>query len=177
MTVTISTADFSLADAYARLRQAKGVGAVCVFTGIVRDWLDAADKQNSTREAGKQNSKNGTHGTAAVGEKNGTAIVSLTLEHYPGMTETKLDAIRTQAMQRWDLLDAMIIHRIGRLVPADHIVLVGTAAKHRHPAFAAAQFIMDYLKTEAPFWKAEETAAGSHWVAAKDSDRNAAKSW
>lgn len=152
MSVTISTEDFSVADAYTRLRQQQGVGAVCIFTGLVRQWL--ADNAN-----------------------NGKPILSLTLEHYPGMTEAKLTEIRDAAMGRWDLLDAMIIHRIGRLLPSEQIVLVGTAAQHRQPAFAAAQFIMDYLKTEAPFWKAEETENGSQWVEARPSDAHATKSW
>ena len=93
------------------------------------------------------------------------------------MTHAKLAEIRTQAISRWQLIHAIIIHRIGRLLPHDQIVLVATAAHHRQPAIDAANFIMDYLKTEAPFWKAEETPDGTNWVEERDSDKQAAEGW
>ena len=153
--IIISEADFSLADTYARLRQTQNAAAICMFTGLVRDWQDATPK----------------------GEGKPTPIVSLTLECYPAMTHAKLAEIRTQAISRWQLIHAIIIHRIGRLLPHDQIVLVATAAHHRQPAIDAANFIMDYLKTEAPFWKAEETPDGTNWVEERDSDKQAAEGW
>jgi molybdopterin synthase catalytic subunit len=101
----------------------------------------------------------------------------MTLEHYPGMTEKALEAICDEAHTRWRLLDTLVIHRVGRLAPGDRIVLVGVASAHRGDAFAACEFIMDYLKTRAPFWKREDTSAGSRWVEARDSDDNAAQRW
>jgi len=101
----------------------------------------------------------------------------MTLEHYPGMTEKALAAIAEQARERWQILDLAIIHRIGPLRPADQIVLVMVASAHRGDAFAACEFIMDYLKTDAPFWKKETGAAGSSWVEARDSDAEAQQKW
>ena len=124
-----------------------GAGAVVLFVGLVRDMAGA------------------------------TAITSITLEHYPGMTEAQLEAIRARAMQRWHLKDAIIIHRIGTLAASTQIVAVGTAAAHRQDAFAANQFIMDYLKTEAPFWKYETSKQGRKWVEARTSDSIAKKRW
>ena len=124
-----------------------GAGAVVLFVGLVRDM--AGDD----------------------------SITSITLEHYPGMTEAQLEAIRTQAMQRWQLKDAIIIHRIGTLEASAQIVAVGTAAPHRQDAFEANQFIMDYLKTEAPFWKSETSKHGKKWVEARTSDAEAKARW
>ena len=104
-------------------------------------------------------------------------LESMTLEHYPGMTEAALADIVSQAQGRWPLLGVRVIHRVGRLRPGDSIVLVLVAAAHRGDAFAACAFIMDYLKTQAPFWKKEASAAGGHWVDAKDSDDAAAARW
>lgn len=124
------------------------VGAVVTFTGIVR------------REAGE------------------ASIRSLTLEHYPGMTEKELGRIEEEALARWPLEASLIVHRYGRLVPGDTVVLVITASKHRQAAFEAAQFLMDYLKTSAPFWKKEELAADAErWVASRSADDDAAKRW
>ena len=110
-----------------------------------------------------------------VGET--AAIQAMTLEHYPGMTEKALEAIVAEARGRWDILGVRVIHRIGRLLPGDRIVFVAVASAHRGEAFAACEFIMDYLKTRAPFWKKEETSEGGHWVDARTSDDTAAGRW
>jgi molybdopterin synthase catalytic subunit len=107
----------------------------------------------------------------------GSAVQALTLEHYPAMTAKALAGIVDQAMQRWPLLDVCLIHRVGRLLPGDSIVLVIVAASHRAEAFAACEFLMDYLKTQAPFWKREDTPEGARWVEARDSDEAAAARW
>jgi molybdopterin synthase catalytic subunit len=107
----------------------------------------------------------------------GGDIVAMTLEHYPGMAEAEIARHVAEAEKRWPLLGVTVIHRHGRLVPGDNIVLVATAASHREAAFAAAEFLMDYLKTQAPFWKKEERAAGEDWVEARRSDDAAAARW
>lgn len=124
-----------------------GIGAVAAFVGQVRDIND------------------------------GSTIGTLTLEHYPGMTEKALTAIMDQARSRWQFHDALIVHRIGTLKPLDQIVLVLVAGSHRGACFAACEFMMDYLKTEAPFWKKESTPEGARWVDAKVSDDAAKKRW
>ena len=103
--------------------------------------------------------------------------VRMTLEHYPGMTEKALEDICREAHARWKLLDTLVIHRVGPLKPGERIVLVGVSSAHRGEAFAACEFIMDYLKTRAPFWKREDTPAGSRWVEARESDEEAARGW
>ena len=123
------------------------VGAVASFVGLVRDAND------------------------------GSRVKTMSLEHYPGMTEKALADICGQALSRWDLIDTLVIHRIGALKPGDRIVLVGVSSAHRGEAFAACEFIMDYLKTRAPFWKREETPQGARWVEARDSDDAAAGRW
>jgi molybdopterin synthase catalytic subunit len=128
-------------------RGRKDVGAVASFVGLVRDAND------------------------------GHAISAMTLEHYPGMTEKALEDICAQASARWNIQDAVVIHRVGPLLPGDRIVLVGVASGHRGEAFAACEFIMDYLKTRAPFWKREDTPAGARWVEARASDDTAADRW
>lgn len=105
------------------------------------------------------------------------AVAAMTLEHYPGMTEQALAEIVTQARGRWQCRNVRVIHRVGRLLPGDRIVFVGVASSHRHDAFAACAFIMDYLKTQAPFWKKEETGEGARWVDARESDDLAANRW
>jgi molybdopterin synthase catalytic subunit len=131
-----------------QLRQKdEGVGAVVSFLGLVRDFNE------------------------------GALINTLTLEHYPKMTEKALSSIADQAKTRWDILDTLIIHRIGKLVAKDQIVLVAVTSAHRHEAFQACEFIMDYLKTQAPFWKKEQTNDGDHWVEAKLMDDEALKRW
>ena len=107
----------------------------------------------------------------------GSEVSAMTLEHYPAMTEKALAAIVDEALQRWPLLDVTLIHRVGRLLPGDPIVLVIVASSHRAEAFAACEFLMDALKTRAPFWKKEETSAGERWVEARDSDNAAADRW
>ena len=151
--ISIQTEDFDLGREYEELRVIAGdAGAIVTFTGLVREVYLADDAQED-------------------------AIVSLTLEHYPGMTEKRLQEIAAEANARWRLLATRIIHRVGRLTPREQIVFVGTASAHRQDAFAAAEFIMDFLKSEAPFWKKQETGAGSHWVAARDTDADALERW
>ena len=123
------------------------VGAVVSFTGYVRDINQDA------------------------------AIQELFLEHYPGMTEKAFAKIRDEAMQRWPLIGVQILHRVGALSLAEPIVFVATSSMHREAAFAACEFIMDYLKTRAPFWKKEQTTSGAHWVEGRDSDQQAAARW
>jgi molybdopterin synthase catalytic subunit len=123
------------------------VGALASFVGLVRDAND------------------------------GGAVRGMTLEHYPGMTEKALEKICAQAHERWNLVDTLVIHRVGALAPGDRIVLVGVTSAHRGEAFAACEFIMDYLKTRAPFWKKEDTARGERWVEARESDEAAAGRW
>ena len=148
MTVRIQEADFDLSQEIANLRQARPqIGAIAAFIGLVRD-VNA-----------------------------GEAVSELTLEHYPAMTQKALEAIVTEAKQRWQIDDALVIHRIGRLLPTDQIVLVAVASSHRGAAFQACEFIMDFLKTQAPFWKKEQTPAGAHWVEARDSDALSAARW
>ena len=148
MTVRVQHEDFDAGVEIARLRANNSkVGAVASFIGIVRDLNE------------------------------GTAVASITLEHYPGMTEKSLVAIAEQAKVRWRLLDILVIHRVGTLAPTDQIVLVVTTSSHRGDAFAACQFVMDYLKTDAPFWKKESTDAGVRWVDARDSDAEARERW
>ncbi len=107
----------------------------------------------------------------------GGTLSAMEIEHYPGMTERALEKIRSESMERWRLADAMIIHRFGPLKPGEQIMMVATAARHRADAFAAAEFLMDYLKSRAPFWKKEFGAGGESWVAAKDEDEDALKRW
>lgn len=149
MAVRVQLEDFNAGDEISKLRSArKDIGAVVSFVGQVRDMN--------------------------VGEH----VTELTLEHYPGMTEKALETIAEQAKSRWDLVDVLVIHRIGSLKPLDQIVLVAVSSAHRGEAFRACEFIMDYLKTEAPFWKKEILQSGeSRWVEAKDSDDTARKRW
>ena len=146
--IDIRTADFDPGEAARALEaDAPRVGAICSFTGLAREYGDRDDVQ------------------------------SLFLEHYPGMTESAIQAIVEEAAQRWSLLRPHIIHRVGRIEPGERIVFVGISSSHRRDAFEACQFIMDYLKTRAPFWKKEITPEGSHWVEQKDSDQAAAERW
>ena len=148
MTVRITTEDFDASREIAALRgHDRRVGAVASFIGTVRDVNDDAN------------------------------VVTMTLEHYPGMTEKALHAIVDEARARFDILDALVIHRVGELRPADQIVLVAVTSAHRGDAFDACRFIMDYLKTRAPFWKREETPSGARWVDARTSDDEAAARW
>ncbi|HVG05159.1 MAG TPA: molybdenum cofactor biosynthesis protein MoaE [Burkholderiaceae bacterium] len=148
MPVRIQHEDFDAGAEIAVLRARNPkIGAVASFIGIVRDVND------------------------------GAAVASIALEHYPGMTEKSLTAISEQAKERWNLIDVLIIHRVGTLAPTDQIVLVVTTSSHRGDAFAACQFVMDYLKTDAPFWKKETTGDGVLWVDARDSDTQARDRW
>ncbi|MGY1488106.1 molybdopterin synthase catalytic subunit MoaE [Methylobacillus pratensis] len=148
MTARVQEQDFDVGEEVSRLRlQYPQAGAVVSFTGQVRDLND------------------------------GKSVASLTLEHYPGMTEKSLAAITEQARQRWPIFDAVVIHRIGTLQPQAQIVLVVVASAHRGDAFAACEFIMDYLKTEAPFWKKEATPEGEKWLDSRESDQAARARW
>ena len=147
--IRVQTADFSVDEEYSLLRAAhpEQSGAICTFTGLVRDF----------------------------GDKEG--VTGMFLEHYPGMTEHSLQRIIDQAATRWDLNAVTVIHRVGQLNLSDQIVFVGVSAAHRTAAFAACEFVIDYLKTDAPFWKKECDKQGSQWVEAKESDRKQAKKW
>ncbi len=157
MNVSVQEADFDAGAEIAALSTGReDVGAVASFVGMVR-----ADKQ----------AENAGAGNAAA------PVQAMTLEHYPGMTEKALEAIVAEARERWDIYGVRVIHRVGRLVPGDRIVFVAVASAHRGEAFAACEFIMDYLKTRAPFWKKEDTSAGGRWVDARESDDHAAGRW
>lgn len=146
--IKVQLEDFDSEHEIAQLiKDRKDIGGIAQFTGYVRDY-----------------------------NQNGQ-IISLELEHYPGMTEKKLAAIEAEAMQRWDLQASLILHRYGRLLPGDKIVLVATASVHRQAALEACAFLMDWLKIEAPFWKKEESKAGEQWVEARLSDQKEAHKW
>lgn len=149
MAVRVQQEDFDVGAEVRRLIAGRtDIGAVVTFTGLVR-------------------------GAAA-----GLPITAMTLEHYPGMTEEELRRVEAEAQTRWPLQASLIIHRHGKLAPGDNIVLVVTASAHRQAAFAAAEFLMDYLKTRAPFWKKEAGPDGAgHWVDARDSDETALERW
>jgi molybdopterin synthase catalytic subunit len=150
MSVRIQTEDFDLAKEVAALRSTSAqIGAVVTFLGLVRD----------------------VHGI------DGNTVLSMELEHYPGMTEKVLQELEEEVRKRWAVMDMVIIHRVGKLKPADQIVLVAVCTQHRHDAFEACAYAMDMLKTRAPFWKKEATGQGSHWVQAKDSDDAASAKW
>lgn len=148
MVIRVQQQDFNLGDELAALGKGDtSIGGVCSFVGLVRDFPEGAPLQ------------------------------SMTLEHYPAMTERELMKIDAEAHRRWALKSSLIIHRYGELRPGDQIVLVATASPHRDAAFDACRFLIDWLKTRAPFWKKEETAAGTEWVAASESDDIAAGRW
>jgi molybdopterin synthase catalytic subunit len=148
MPVRIQTKDFDAGAEIAALRRGNAkIGAVASFIGLCRDAND------------------------------GDVVTKMTLEHYPGMTEKALEGIITEAKGRWNIMDALIVHRVGELKPTDQIVLVVVTGAHRGEAFSACEFIMDYLKTRAPFWKKEETPRGARWVEARASDDEAAQRW
>jgi molybdopterin synthase catalytic subunit len=146
--IRVQQEDFDVGAEIARLTGGnRAIGGLAVFVGLVRDIA-----------AGKP-------------------IGAMTLEHYPGMTEKKLAEIEAEAQRRWPLEASLIVHRYGRLEPGDRIVLVACASPHRDAAFDACRFLIDWLKTEAPFWKLEETGDGAHWVEARDNDDVAKQRW
>ena len=146
--VTIQTGDFNLADEVDALRKDdRRVGAVCIFTGTVRDRND------------------------------GASVSSMELEHYPGMTEKAIEAMIDEAFVRFDIFAARVIHRVGLLLPLDQVVMVAVTSAHRGESFKACEFLMDYLKTQAPFWKKEQTPGGARWVDARVSDDAALSRW
>jgi len=146
--VSIQTQDFDISSELAALRAGQpGVGAVCSFLGTVRD------------------------------RNEGDAVASMELEHYPGMTEKAIEAMIDAALERFDIYSARVVHRVGLLQPTDQVVLVAVSSAHRGESFAACQFLMDYLKTQAPFWKKEVTPEGARWVDARVSDDAALARW
>ena len=146
--IRVQRDDFDLGRELAALTAGNHkVGGLAVFVGLVRDL------------------------------SGGSEVGAMTLEHYPGMTERMLEEIEAEARERWPLEASLVVHRYGRLEPGDQIVLVATASAHREAAFEACQFLIDWLKTKAPFWKLEETAQGSRWVESRDSDDQAATRW
>jgi molybdopterin synthase catalytic subunit len=148
LSVTIQTDDFDVSHELALLRAGNaGVGAVCCFVGTVRERSEGAQ------------------------------VSSMELEHYPGMTEKSIQAMMQEAAKRFDILGARVIHRVGLLQPQDQIVLVAVTSAHRGVSFQACEFLMDYLKTQAPFWKKEMTPAGAKWVDARVSDDQALAKW
>ncbi|MBN3813843.1 molybdenum cofactor biosynthesis protein MoaE [Paraburkholderia sp. Ac-20347] len=148
MPVRVQTGDFDLTTEVAQLRANNpSIGAVACFVGTVRDLND------------------------------GSAVAGMELEHYPGMTEKALESIVEAARTRWPGIEVLIVHRVGQLAPLDQIVLVATTSKHRGDAFASCEFVMDYLKSEAPFWKKEATEHGARWVDARESDDAALARW
>lgn len=148
MTVRVQENDFDVGAELMVLRQADvHIGAIASFVGLVREMND------------------------------GVSVSEMTLEHYPGMTEKALAAIVLEAKQRWNIFDALVIHRVGRLLPNEQIVLVAVSGAHRAEVFAACEFMVDYLKTRAPFWKREVTSAGARWVDAREADAEAAERW
>ena len=148
MPIRIQEDDFNLSTEIAALRKGDPrVGAVVTFLGTVRDMND------------------------------GSSVKAMTLEHYPGMTEKALQDILDQAKARWDIYQSLVIHRVGSLLPEDQIVMVAVTSAHRGEAFAACEFIMDYLKTAAPFWKKEDTPEGGRWVDARVTDETAMSRW
>lgn len=148
MPVRVQTEDFDVGAELKALRAGRPqVGAVAMFVGTVRDINE------------------------------GDAVSAMELEHYPGMTESSLQAMIDQAHQRWDVLDCLIVHRVGRLAPLDQIVLVIVSSAHRKQAFEACEYLMDFLKTEAPFWKKESTLEGTRWVEARETDEAAVARW
>ena len=148
MTVRVQTEDFDLSKEVAQVaRNNRNIGAVANFIGLVRDMNE------------------------------GSPISEMILEHYPGMTEKTLETLVSEAKQRWNILDALVVHRIGRLKPGDQIVLVVVASSHRGEAFAACEFLVDFLKTQAPFWKKEATPSGNRWVETRESDDSATQRW
>jgi len=148
MSVRVQTEDFDVSQEMLVLRQKNPkVGAVASFVGVVRDLND------------------------------GDEVSALTLEHYPGMTERSLEEIVSEAKSRWNIYDALIIHRVGTLLPLDQIVLVLVTSAHRGESFKACEFLMDYLKTRAPFWKKEQSSSGERWIDARTSDSVAAMRW
>lgn len=148
MAVRVQEADFDVGAEIAALSDGRSdVGGVASFVGLVRDIAG------------------------------GTAVTAMTLEHYPGMTERQLEEIEAEARSRWPLLEVRIVHRVGRLEPGDRIMFCGAASAHRGAALEACAFLMDWLKTKAPFWKKEETPAGERWVEARAEDDEAASRW
>ena len=172
MSVSVQEADFDVGAEIAALTAGNAdAGAVASFVGMVRGGEGSTPPRSETQLAAPHGGANATL------ERSGDGITAMTLEHYPGMTERALEDIVAQARGRWDLLGVRVIHRVGRLLPGERIVFVGVASSHRHDAFAACEFIMDYLKTQAPFWKNEETPSGGHWVDARESDDAALSRW
>jgi len=175
--VSIQTGDFNLAEEIAALRaNDKRVGAVCSFIGTVRDRNMAptlGTDVSSLPPEGAELARGGPSlRSTAVPE-----VLSMELEHYPGMTEKAIEAMIDEAMVRFDIFGARVIHRVGLLQPLDQVVMVAVTSAHRGESFQACEFLMDYLKTQAPFWKKEQTPEGARWVDARVSDDAALAKW
>ena len=163
--VSIQTADFDVSAELAQLREGDArVGAVCTFVGTVRD-RNSAFPRSVVPERGLDESPANP------------VVMSMELEHYPGMTEASIEAMIDEAYRRFDLYGVRVIHRVGLLQPQDQIVLVAVTSAHRGESFQACEFLMDYLKTQAPFWKKEQTPEGARWVDARSSDDAALARW
>ena len=146
--IKVQREDFDIGGEISRMtKDNTAIGGLACFVGLVRDIAGDAK------------------------------ITSMTLEHYPGMTERQLEKLEAEARQRWSLQDVLIIHRFGKLLPGDRIVLVVTASSHREASLQACEFLIDWLKTKAPFWKLEDMGIGAKWVAARDEDDDAADRW
>ena len=175
--VFIQTHDFNLADEVAALRALdKRVGAVCSFMGTVRD-RNVAPTLAASRAALPPEGANFPKGGLSENFNDVDEVILLELEHYPGMTEKSIEAMIDEAHQRFDIFGARVIHRIGPLLPLDQIVLVAVTSAHRGESFKACEFLMDYLKTQAPFWKKEQTPEGAKWVDARVTDDEALARW
>ena len=151
--IVLDETDFDVAVVYEALRRQHGAaaGAIVTFVGLVRECNDVTGDDS--------------------------AVSTLTLEHYPGMTERSIERILDEVEIRWPILETRVIHRVGSMAPEEQIVLVAVASAHREAAFAAAEFVMDYLKTDAVFWKKEHTQAGTHWVQSTEQDHQRAQQW
>lgn len=164
--VSIQSHDFDVSTELAALRaQDARVGAVCCFVGTVRD------RNRATASAATPD------GAAQGGAQDGDRVTAMELEHYPGMTEKSIEAMIDEALRRFDLYGVRVIHRVGLLAPLDQIVLVAVTSAHRGESFQACEFLMDYLKTQAPFWKKEQTPQGARWVDARVADDAALARW
>jgi molybdopterin synthase catalytic subunit len=171
--VSIQTGDFDLAAEVAALRLSdKRVGAVCAFIGTVRDQNVAPTFAAGAAALPPEGALPPRGGPSAA-----APILSMELEHYPGMTEKAIEAMIDEAHRRFDIFGARVIHRVGLLQPLDQIVMVAVTSSHRGESFKACEFLMDYLKTQAPFWKKEQTPEGARWVDARVTDDAALARW
>lgn len=176
--VVIQTGDFNLAQEIEQLRASdKRVGAVCSFIGTVRDRNMAPTLATSCASLPPEGTELARGGPSICSTAASGDVLSMELEHYPGMTEKAIEAMIDEAMARFDIFGARVIHRVGLLQPLDQVVMVAVTSAHRGESFQACEFLMDYLKTQAPFWKKEQTPDGARWVDARVSDDAALAKW